>query len=166
MEYNAIFFFRKETRCTDMEQFPWGDGEWKNKFFIPFALLNIFSIFGNPAILGWILFLESLWRQIVLPCVRSFPSPAPALYFPVGLTYSPHGMLLVFTFFTNRKPVFPHSLFSQCRVDIFTCMSFNCLLNQCLQGPWSTSSNLLSSLSCLLPAIERLRTKHSQWCGL
>lgn len=166
MEYNATFF-RKETRCTDMEQFPWGNGEWKNKFFIPFALLNIFSVFGNPAILGWILFLEILWRQNCPALCQKLSQPSQPLSTSQGVSPThPMECSWCLHFFTNRKPASPHSLFSQCRVDIFTCMSFNRLLNQCLQGPWSTSSNLLSSLSCLLPAIERLRTKHSQWCGL
>lgn len=135
----------------------------KNKFFIPFALLNVFSKLGNPEVNT--LLRDSLQAELSRPCEK-LSQPSPALYLTGGLTYSPCGMRLVFTFFTNRKPVFPHSLFSQCRVDIFTCMSFNCLLNQCLQGPRSTSSNLLSSLSCLLHAIERLRTKHSQRYGL
>lgn len=166
MGYNATFsvvcLLRKEARCTDTEQFPWGDGEWENKFFIPFALLNVFSKFGKP---GRILCLEILRRQNcpALCQTLAFPTQPPL---SAGLSHPPYGMFLVLTFFTDRKPVFPHSLHSQCRVDIFTCMSLSCLLNQCLQGPWSTSSNLLSSLSCLSHAVERLRTTHSQRCGL
>lgn len=75
-----------------------------------------------------------------------------------GLTCSPCGMLLVFTFSLFS----PRSLFSQCRADIFTRVSFSRLLIRCLQGPRRTPSGLPSDPPSLLHAFLRLRTKPSQ----
>lgn len=56
----------------------------------------------------------------------------------------------------------PRSLFSQCRADIFTRVSFSRLLSRCLQGPRRTPSSLPSDPPSLLHASPRLRTKPSQ----
>lgn len=56
-------------------------------------------------------------------------------------------------------------LFSQCRVDIFSCLSFSRLLSpkHCLQGPWRTSRNLLSNLPSFMHRLRGSELKTARW---
>lgn len=122
--------------------------------------MSIFSGSGKPGnnpILELILSPTVLRGEVYTAHPPCPPAAAPGGGLQ-GLTCSPCGMLLVFTFSLFS----PRSLFSQCRADIFTRVSFSRLLIRCLQGPRRTPSGLPSDPPSLLHAFLRLRTKPSQ----